>query len=176
MKALDPVLIDILDDIKPKIFTGILWRTTFSGKNPLMGGHGNARWSAAKGNETLYTSYDRDTSLREIQHHLSQLPIFPSADIQICELLANNLQVIDLTQPGVLESMGIEQLMPQKDYYKRGQEIGSVARFLEYTSIRVPSIRANGDNCVIYMEHIDIDVNETLTVNECNKIDLRSYH
>ena len=174
MRAHDSVLIDALEDLEPEFFSGVLWCTTFASKDPLLGGRGNARWSAARSHETLYTSYSRNTSLREVNYHLSQLPIFPSAKIQICELYANNLQVIDLTPPGVLESMGLERSMPRKDYYKRGQEIGSAARFLEYASMRVPSLRGGGDNCVVFIEHIDID--HTLTVRECNIIDLRSYN
>ncbi len=163
----DLEILDILDGLDSQEYTGTLWRTTWLKRNPLLGGTGGGRWSLPKKFEALYTSLEENTSIAELNYHLSQAPVRSSCAMLICELNVERLKLLDLTNDQVLSDLeldkkrGIEQV-------QQSQKIGSAANFLEYQGILVPSYRTQGVNCVIFSERVEASQLTVKTQNEIN--------
>lgn len=153
----DIAIVDILDSIEPEEYSGSIWRTTWQGRSPVLGGTGGGRWSLSGGFETLYTSLEKDTSIRELHYHLSQAPVFSSSNVEIWELVAHKLQVLDLTTIASLKELKIDYRNHTKEQLVRCQKIGGAAYFLGHQGILVPGYRTSGTNCVIFPERLDID-------------------
>jgi len=153
----DIEIVDTLDAMQPDEYTGILWRTTWQGRSPVLGGTGGGRWSTGGGFETLYTSFDKDTSISELHYHLSRAPVFSSSNVEIWELEIHRLQILDLTQHSALKNLQIDERNPAKDQLFRCQKIGGAAHFLGHQGILVPSYRTPGTNCVIFSERLGVE-------------------
>lgn len=153
----DIEIVDTLDSMKPDEYSGSIWRTTWQGRSPLLGGTGGGRWSPSGGFETLYTSFEKDTSISELHYHLSQAPVFSSSNVEIWELVIHKLQILDLTTNSALKKLQIDARNHRKDQLFRCQQIGGAAYFLGHQGILVPSYRRPGINCVIFSERLDID-------------------
>lgn len=152
----DRELLDVLGALDPEIYSGKAWRTTWKGRDPLMGGWGGGRWSPPNDFEALYTSLEKDISLAELYFHLSKAPIFSSSAVVICRLLVNRVSVLKLTDENLLHKLGIEDATVNMIDYSRTREIGAAAYFLEYQGIFVPSARREGINLVLFPDHLDV--------------------
>jgi len=153
----DIEIVDILDSMKPDEYSGSIWRTTWHGRPPLLGGTGGGRWSAGSGFEALYTSFEKDTSISELHHHLSQAPVFSSSNVEIWELVIPQLQILDLTTNSCMKRLQIDARNHTKDQMFRCRKIGGAAYFLGHQGMRVPSYRNAGTNCVIFSERLNMD-------------------
>ena len=150
----DVEILDILDNLDPQVYSGTLWRTTWLKRDPFLGGTGGGRWSLPKKFEALYTSLEENTSIAELHYHLSQAPVRSSCAMLICELHAEQLQLLDLTADKVLYDLKLEEL-DGIERLQQSQKVGAAAHFLEYQGILVPSYRSQGVNCVIFSERLD---------------------
>jgi RES domain-containing protein len=153
----DIEIVDILDSMQPDEYSGSIWRTTWQGRSPLLGGTGGGRWSPSSGFETLYTSFDKDTSISELHYHLSQAPVFSSSNVEIWELRIDKLQILNLSTNSALKDLRIDARNHGKEQLEHCQKIGAAAYFLGHQGILVPSYRASGTNCVIFSERLDLD-------------------
>jgi RES domain-containing protein len=150
----DHEILDILDALEPLEYSGTLWRTTWLERDPLLGGTGGGRWNPAKKFEALYTSLEENTSIAELNYHLSQAPVRSSCAMLICELQAKQLKLLDLTAEQLLIDLKLDNKMGA-DLILQSQKIGAVANFLGYQGIRVPSLRVQGGiNCVLFSERL----------------------
>ena len=159
-------ILDILDNLETTKYSGTLWRTTWLKRDPLLGGTGGGRWSPPKLFDALYTSLEENTSIAELNYHLSQAPVRSSCAMLICELFSENLKLLDLTSQQVLLDLKLTG-KKNKDFVEQSQKVGAVAHFLEYQGILVPSYRAEGVNCVIFPEQIKLS---QLSVKEKHEI------
>ena len=126
----DIKIVDILDALEPDAYSGSVWRTTWQGRSPVLGGTGGGRWSPGGGYETLYTSIEKDTSIAELHYHLSQAPVFSSSNTEIWELAVRQLQVLDLTTHSALSRLNLNMRNQAKDQFISCQKIGAAAFFL----------------------------------------------
>ena len=62
----DRELLDALEELEPEVFSGVVWRTAFVSRDPLVGSAHGGRWHPRNTFEALYTSLDQDGSLAEI--------------------------------------------------------------------------------------------------------------
>lgn len=150
----DPDIIDVLERLNSRQYSGRLWRTTWRSRDPLLGGCGG-RWGAGKRYEVLYTSLDENTSIAELHYHLSRAPVWTSCDVLICELAATEISVLDLTASKILVELGLNGKLSEAEELARCQEIGGTAYFLQHHGILVPSKRYDGTNCVIFPGMLD---------------------
>lgn len=151
---------DALDSLTPIVYSGALWRTSSPNRDPLLGGTGGGRWSVPGSTEALYTSLEANTSLSELYYHLSTAPVFSSMPVQLCEIRANKLSVLDLRDGGLLKNLGIDDpASTSSQYLDKSRAIGAIAEFLEFHGIIVPSVRTNGDNLVLYPGNLDLNEN-----------------
>lgn len=159
----DRELLDILDELEPETFSGTVWRTTWKGRDPLLGGKGGGRWSPDNSFEALYTSLDKNVSLAELYFHLSRAPVFSSRVVVISQLQVDSVEVLNLNDK-TLNSLGIEDTRANNVDYALTQAIGAAANFLEYQGILVPSARREGVNLMLFPERLDL--NNSLVVKD----------
>lgn len=153
----DRAILDILDNLEPENFTGTVWRTTWKGRDPLLGGKGGGRWSPKNNIEALYTSLDKDVSLAELYYHLSRAPIFSSRIVVLNELHIDKVEILNLSEGKVLENLGIPDAKSNIIDLKVSQAIGAAVNFLEYQGILVPSARGDGINLMLFTDRLDLD-------------------
>lgn len=160
-------ILDVLDQLDSIEYTGILWRTTWIKRDPLLGGTSGGRWSPSKKFEALYTSLEKNSSIAELHYHLSQAPVFSSCGVLIWNLKAKNLNLLDLTSSKVLADLKLSE-KTGKGFISQSQKIGAAACFLGFQGILVPSYRASGNNCVIFTESIEVSQLEAKSKTEIN--------
>ena len=158
----DRELLDILDGLEAEVFSGATWRTTWKGRDPLLGGKGGGRWSPNNSFEALYTSLDKNVSLAELYYHLSRAPVFSSRVVVISELHVDSVEVLNLTED-TLKRLGVEDATANSVDYTLTQAIGAAANFLEYQGVLVPSARRKGVNLMLFPERLDL--NTSIVVN-----------
>lgn len=153
----DRELLDVLDSLEPEVLSTTAWRTTWKGRDPLLGGKGGGRWSPKNNLEALYTSLDKNVSLAELYYHLSKAPVFSSKLVVINELLVDSVDVLNLTNSNTLERLGVSDATSNDVDYSITQAIGAAANFLEYQGILVPSARKEGINLMLFPERLDLE-------------------
>ena len=111
-----------------------------------------------KGRKGLFTSFDRDTALREFKHH------YPDQSFIISSRKISLDKVLDLTDPKVLKKLGVtkkeitQDLRRRPDAYLIPNIIREAAQEQGFKGIKFPSAmkKANGqsigDNLVIFDE------------------------
>ncbi|MEE9302243.1 MAG: RES family NAD+ phosphorylase [Thiotrichaceae bacterium] len=151
----DRELLDFLDALEPEIYTGTVWRTTWKGRDPLLGSRGGGRWSPDNEFEVLYTSLKKNVSLAELYHHLSTAPVFSSRVVVISQLRVESARVLNINAEKLM-SLGVTKTSAAD--YQRSQAIGAAANFLGYQGVLVPSVRRDGVNLVFFTERLDVNV------------------
>lgn len=165
----DLLLLDALESLAAEAFDGEVWRTTRTGRDPLLGSSADGRWSPSGAFEVLYTSLQRAGSLAEIGYRLSLEPVWPSrAQHTIHRLRVGTERSLRLATFADLVPLGIEPaLYPTLDY-RRTQPIAAAARFLEFDGLLVPSARHPSTNLVLFLDQLaggSLDVLESEPVD-----------
>lgn len=150
-RARDPDLLDLLD-ARPRVeYDGPLWRVVHETRSPVEPSSNGGRWDLGN-TEVLYTAFDRDGAIAELECHLSQQPVFPSKYSAIVyELRVStrlSLRFDDLTE---LETLGVDRSRYHHVLYDRTQEIGDAAAFLGFDAVIAPSARWNCLNATLIM-------------------------
>ncbi len=161
-KVHDRVLLDALEKLKPDLFSGVVWRTTWKGRDPLVGSLGGGRWDPPN-IEVLYASTEQNGSLAEAYYHLSQAPVFTSGEVLNHQLTVKIDSMLSLNEY-TLKCLGIDEPLSNHVDYSLTQAISSAARFLEFQGLLIPSARWPCNNLAIFLDQIDI--NETITVGD----------
>ncbi len=165
----DDRLLDALTSLPETTFSGTIWRVVNAIRSPIDGSRGSGRWNTDDG-QVLYTSLEADGALSEIHFHISRAnPIFPSRmKHNLFRLTAELAKVLDLSDPSVLSSLGIDMSRYSEILYSKTQIVGEAVGFLGFEAIIVPNARFNGNNLVIFLQNIDLDaiaVGEDTPVN-----------
>lgn len=105
--ALDPTRLRVIEDQGSKLFNDSVWRATFETRSPIQPNVRGARWNPADVS-ALYTSIDEATVRAEWAHLLDSQPVRPDATSIVVELEVSIRQVVDLHEPVVLTSLGID--------------------------------------------------------------------
>lgn len=148
----DRALLDALDLAGNK-FTGQVWRITSNGRPPLEGSTSKGRWSGSEDFSVLYTSCEKSGALAEVGFRLSMQPIWPSRlQHQIHELNVECNKVLNLTDYGQLQSLGVNIEKYQSLDYSVTIKIAAAANFLEFDALLVPNARFSCNNLVIFSE------------------------
>jgi len=150
----DPDLLDALEAIDPETFDGEVWRATWAGRDPLVGGTGGGRWHPPNDFEALYTSMEQDGALAEIYHHLSRAPVFSSSHVQIHRIAVRVERTLVLADVGALAPLGVDEESFRKGGVARSREVGAAARFLDLEGLIVPSARWPCANLVLFPDRL----------------------
>lgn len=103
----DPRLLETLARLEPTSWSGRVWRHTFADNPPDKANGRGARWNPP-GADALYASLERDTALAEAEHQMASQPIRPKAKRTIHQLDFELSSVLDLTDPVLLEGLGVD--------------------------------------------------------------------
>lgn len=154
----DDRLLDALTCLPEATFSGAIWRVVNAIRSPIDGSRGSGRWNAAD-SQVLYTSLEADGALSEIHFHISRAnPIFPSRmKHNLFQLTTELAKVLDLSDPSVLSSLGIDMSRYSEILYSKTQVVGEAVAFLGFEAIIVPNARHSGNNLVIFLQNIDLD-------------------
>jgi RES domain len=168
-------LLDALEALDPKPFSGIAWRTTWATRDPLIGSTAGGRWHPENSFEALYTSAEADGSLAEVYFHLARAPVFSSAHVRLHRLRVETRRTLRLDLE-MLGSLGIEAARYSAMEYARTREIGAAAHFLEFDSLLAPSPRWPCLNLVLFLDRLDPDGLAVEEVREVNWPAWREQH
>ncbi len=154
----DDRLLDALTSLPEVQFSGTMWRVVNAIRSPIDGSRGSGRWSVDDG-QVLYTSLEADGALSEIHFHISRAnSVFPSRlKHNLFQLTAELAKVLDLSDPSVLSSLGIDMSRYSEILYPETQVVGGAVAFLGFKAIIVPNARHRSNNLVVFLQNVDLD-------------------
>ena len=164
-RALDDRLLDSIGGIEGQPFDGTMWRVVRTGRDVLDGSRGSGRWNTAE-MSVLYGAADRDGAIAEINFHLSRgQSVFPSRmRHDLFELSIRAQQTLVLADMNQLKQLGVDDSRYRELLYTRTQEIGAAAAFLGFDGLIVPSARWNCQNIILFLDVINLEEIETISV------------
>ena len=156
-------LLDALADLPETAFDGTLWRVVHGTRSPLDGSKGAGRWNVRE-SEVLYCALERDGALSEIHFHISrQQPVFPSRLRSTAHRLRAGFgKVLDLSDLGLLQRLGVDPARYREIVYVDTQRIGEAVGFLGFEAMRVPNARRPSDNLVVFPANCDLGAIEPI--------------
>src|SRR5262245_895784 len=104
----DRAVLEVLAGLPSIPWAGMVWRHTFADNPPDKANGRGARWNPP-GTDALYVSLDRDTAVAEADHQIAMQPVRPRARRTIHQLGINLSNVLDLTDPNLLDRLGIDR-------------------------------------------------------------------
>lgn len=114
----------------------------------------------------LYGAAKRDGALAEIHFHLSRgQSVFPSRmRHDIFELTIRTRHTLILADMDQLKRLGVDDSRYRELLYTRTQEIGAAAAFLGFDGLIVPSARWDCQNIVLFLDAIDLEEVQMVSV------------
>ncbi len=149
----DRAVLDLLAERPAAGWKGTVWRHTFGTNRPDRPNSRGARWNPP-GTDALYTSLGRDTALAEAEHQIQLQPVRPKARRTIHRLEVSLAKVLDLTDPDLLASLGVDRAALESLEFGACQRVGGAAARLGYEGILVPSARHPGTNLVVFVGNL----------------------
>ena len=112
----------------------------------------------------LYCALERDGALSEIHFHINrQQPVFPSRlRSTVHRLRAGFGKVLDLSDMGLLQRLGVDPARYREIVYRDTQRIGEAVGFLGFEAMRVPNARHPSLNMVVFPPNCDLDAIEEI--------------
>jgi RES domain-containing protein len=157
----DQRLLDALERVNPKPYSGTVWRSVKQGRDPLTCWRSGGRWDD-KTFDVLYTSESREAAIAERRFHLYQgQPIPPSRTrYELFSLHVSLQSVICFPELKDLEAVGMDVSgYGQLSYFEKdreypgSQEVAEACYFLGADGILVPSARSVASrNLVVFCE------------------------
>lgn len=154
-KARDLTVLDNVDALSRRSFSGSVWRIVREGRDPLQGGPSNSRWCNGDF-DVLYTCFERDGAIAEIYSLLSAQPVFPSklkSFMHKVEVSASNALL--LADHEALAELGVDVSRYRERDYTQTQVLADAAYFLGFDGLIVPSARWACQNLVLFTDRLD---------------------
>ena len=145
----DPHLLDALEKCGADApMEGTVWRQILEPTSVLRPNIRGARWNPP-GVEALYCSLDAATAAAEIDHLLNSQPIPITRERRTHAVEVRLSRVVDIRHCAHYVF----------DFHDQDacEEVGAAVCWLGYSGLLVPSLRAAGDNLVIYVAQIEPD-------------------
>lgn len=149
--AHDPDLLDALESIEPRPWSGTVFRYRAGDRPPDEPNTWGARWNPPEV-PAIYVALERETALAEFEHHLGALTPAPRRDaFTLYEIRVALDDVLDLRVAEFLVSIGVTRDQLAADDHRPCQRVGSAASWLRRGGLLVPSARrAEGSNLVVF--------------------------
>ena len=144
-----PELLDRLQAIAPAPWAGQAFRHMFRDYPPDAENTRGARWNPA-GVAAIYTSLAHEGVVAEAEHQIAVQPIRPRARRTIYTLELTLASVLDLTDPDLLQHLGVGAAELAADDMTACSEVGGATHWLEHDGLLVPSARSSHTNLVIF--------------------------
>jgi RES domain-containing protein len=113
---------------------------------------GGARWNPP-GVAAIYLGTTRGGAIAEGDHAIAVQPLRPRARRVVFRVELTLASVIDLTDPAVLATVGLNADDIASDEPDACREIGAALDWLEHDGLLVPSARGPDANLVVYPAH-----------------------
>lgn len=150
MSTYDPAFLDVVEALPTREWRGRAWRHMFNDYAPERINTGGARWNPP-GVGAIYTSLERDTAVAEGEHMIAAQPRRIFRRRVLYELEVDVANVVDLSDPHLLASVGLSADAIHSDDHGACQRVGGAVAWLGRGGIIVPSARADSGNLVILM-------------------------
>ena len=144
-----PELLDLLQAIDPAPWTGQAFRHMFGDHPPDAENTRGARWNPP-GVAAIYTSLTRGGALAEAEHQIAIQPIRPRARRTVYTLEITLASVLDLTDPALLQNLGVGPAELAADDMIACRQLGGAAHWLERDGLLLPSARSSATNLVTF--------------------------
>ena len=151
-----PEVLDRLQAVEPKTWDGTAFRHMWAEYPPDRENTRGARWNPPDV-PAIYVSLGRDGALAEAEHQIAMQPVRPRARRTVYELRVTLDAMLDLTDDGALEDLGIGHDELTAFDMLACQQVGGAASWLEADGILVPSARAEANNLVIFANNVSSD-------------------
>ncbi len=148
MPTYDRAFLTALEELPTREWRGRVWRHMFNEYAPERINTGGARWNPP-GVGAIYAALERETAIAEGDHMIHVQPRRIFRRRVLYELAVEVDQVVDLTDPASLASVGLTMADIASDDFTACQRIGGAIAWLGHGGILVPSARRDGDNMVI---------------------------
>lgn len=151
--TLPTTLLDLLSQFPSEKYSGEVFRTTRQSLDPLAPSTSGGRWAPRNGCPVLYSSLEQEGALAEISYYLGQLSPLPYKLIMLHRLKTSLQKPLRLLRTD-LATLGVDMERYGEKEYRRTQEIGVAAEFLEYDGLIVPSARWPCDNLILFTDNL----------------------
>ncbi len=153
-RARDLGVLDAVDRFEREALDVQVWRVVRSGRDPTLGGPSRSRWCNGAF-DVLYTSFEQDGAIAEIDALLSMQPVFPSKiEWFASKLKVGTTQTLRLADLAILQKLGVDTARYGAREYARTQEIADAAFFLGFDGLIAPSARWSCVNLVLFTDRI----------------------
>lgn len=157
----DQALLDALEKMRQRPYTGTVWRSVREGRDPLVCWRAGGRWDDGS-LDVLYTSETREAALEERRFHLYQGQPFPPSKVhyELFEIRVSLEAVVMFDNLEALGAIGLDisrygqlSYFEREQEYPRSQEIAEACSFLGADGILVPSARnLSSNNLVVFCD------------------------
>jgi len=141
-------VVDRLRVVSSQPWAGTAFRHMFAAYRPERENTYGARWNP-RGVAAVYASLTAAGALAEAEHRISLQPVRPRARRTLYELRVALVSVLDLTDPSLLQELGVGPRDLRSDDLAACQAVGSAANAGGHDGILVPSARSDAINLVI---------------------------
>ena len=152
--ARDLQLLDAVDAFRREPLGAEVWRVVRVGRDPVLGSPSLSRWCNGTF-DVLYTSFERDGAVAQIDSLLSLQPVFPSKMRWFAHKLkvscAATLKLVDMP---TLARLGVNTDRYTERNSTQTQPIADAAYFLGFDGLIAPNARSPGLNLVLFTERI----------------------
>lgn len=170
--ARDPDLLDALDRRTRISFDGFLWRVVREGRDPLEPSPVDGRWNMGFF-EVVYTAFEENGAMAEVDFHLSRQPVFPSKyRARLYKVRAVTKNSLRFNTVEDLRKLGVDPQAYKNVLYERTQEIGDAAAFLGCDALIAPNARWGCLNMVLIVRNLAADA---LEVVEERAVDIQAW-
>ena len=146
----DRELLQALERFEARTWRGIVYRHMFASYSPERENTLGARWNPPEV-PAIYTSLARETALAEADYQISMEPLRPVVRRTIYRIQVSLRSVLDLSAPGTLAKLGINEPELAAIDHASCQRIGGAVEWLDNDGLLVPSARiTDGVNLAIY--------------------------
>jgi RES domain-containing protein len=149
-----PDVLDALQTAVVSAWQGTVYRHMFGTHPPERRNTTGARWNSPPA-EAIYASLERETALAEAAHYISLQPLRPKAKRTLYTIEVSLGTVVDLSQPGLIKTLGITDDVLRGDDHALCRLIGNAVNWLGHDALLVPSARRlAGTNFVIFKQDL----------------------
>jgi RES domain-containing protein len=158
--ARDSRLLDAVEALPYKAFSGVVYRVARDGRDPIQCSAVGGRWDD-RTFDVLYTSTRADGAISEMHYHVSRgQPVIPSlVEYRLHELKVTLESCVRIASIDTLASLGLKTAVygqlsyfERQQEYPRTQEIAEAAFFHGRDGMLVPSARSDHPNLVVFCE------------------------
>lgn len=144
----DEAKLEIIESLEASPWRGAVYRHMFADYPPDLENTQGARWNPPEV-PAIYLSLQPETALAEAEYSIAVQPVPPRIKRTLYRI-AVDLQSVIRLDLGTLAALGVTESELRSSNMATCQAVGDAAAWLRLDGIIVPSVRAEGENLVVY--------------------------